>query len=83
MRIFIGLVTWGMVIKMKKVMPKSLIVLFIYQVQECWTCSGVGKVGLVLCKTCEGTKVYKEKQYYHIYTDESGKKYCLDGDSLK
>lgn len=35
------------------------------------------------CPSCKGTGKYPETFYYHIYTGKDGKRYCIDGDSIK
>jgi hypothetical protein len=35
------------------------------------------------CPACKGTGQYIEYIYHHIYTGKNGKKYCIDGDTLK
>jgi len=35
------------------------------------------------CRACDGTGLFKENFYYHIYIGKDGKKYCIDGDSVK
>jgi hypothetical protein len=46
-------------------------------IQTCWACDGIG------CKVCKNTGKWKETNYYHIYKGKDGKKYCIDGDTIK
>lgn len=45
--------------------------------QSCWVCKGKK------CPVCHNTGQWKERIYYHIYKDNVGNKYCIDGDSIK
>ena len=54
----------------QKVMKKTI-------KQLCWACKGKR------CKTCHNTGQWEESVYYHIYTGKDGKKYCIDGDTIK
>jgi hypothetical protein len=47
------------------------------QKSTCWACKGKG------CKVCHFTGMWNEDIYYHIYTGKDGKKYCIDGDTIK
>ena len=58
----------------------------------CWVCEGKGEIMVSAsktgatyepCKICQGTGKWLDETYYHIYTGKEGKKYCIDGDSLK
>ena len=35
------------------------------------------------CKACNGTGIFIDEIYYHIYTDKNGKQYAIDGDTRK
>jgi hypothetical protein len=35
------------------------------------------------CKICNGTGIYVENFYYHIIIGKDGKKYCIEGDTIK
>lgn len=35
------------------------------------------------CPACRDTGKYPETFYYHIYMGKDGKKYCIDGDTVK
>jgi len=43
----------------------------------CWVCKGAK------CKACHNTGKWEESIYYHYYTGKDGKKYCIDGDTIK
>lgn len=45
-------------------------------VQICWACDGKG------CSTCNNTGKWIETTYYHII-EKNGKKYAIDGDTIK
>ena len=45
----------------------------------CYICHGKDKN----CKSCNGTGFYVESLYYHICKGKNGKKYAIDGDTLK
>jgi len=50
----------------------------------CYCCNPTGKSTKKSgCKICHTTRQYKDYHYYYIYIGQDGKKYCIDGDSLK
>ena len=50
---------------------------------KCYMCNGIGQIKRKRCSTCNGTGFYVETFYHHIYKGKDGKKYCIDGDTLK
>jgi len=49
----------------------------IIKTDVCWKCNGRG------CKQCNFTGKYVEYFYHHTYIGKDGKKYCIDGDTIK
>jgi len=45
--------------------------------QTCWACDGAG------CLVCYHSGDWEESIYYHTYVGKDGKKYCIDGDTIK
>ena len=43
----------------------------------CWVCKGKK------CKACHNSGSWEESIYYHIYKDNEGRLFCLDGDTIK
>lgn len=50
----------------------------------CYCCSSIGgnPIPQKDCKVCNGTGVFVENYYYHIYIGKDGKKYCIGKDTI-
>ena len=50
------------------------------QFLTCWACEDTKNKN---CKFCNGTRKFREDQYYLIYKDKRGQKICFNVDGLK
>jgi len=54
----------------------------------CWTCEGLRAIynkkkdTIDICPTCNGTGIFVETHYYHIFIDKKGNKCAIDSDTL-
>lgn len=64
--------------------------------RKCKKCEGLGIINIKekslkdkvivegkYCKQCGGTGTFEDYTYLHYYKGKDGKKYCIDGETLK